>query len=312
MATDSWKILPYRSNEHQNCNALDKLDEAFLFTIGFVGLIFTIIQVYQNSDIASFAQISPLLVLGIVLPFYVGYIRGAIYNSLIERLRGWIYLVVGVSAYCALITITSESGLLSFSFFIFIFLAIASIGYIEQWFKHTFKFEETAQNMFSLSGTVVSSFVLAYGFVFITKLVASSDLSLQLLHVVVIYVCIVIALMSEKLSRQAQFANLESAYGRALKETEIGYKKFKFFQLVMRLSTRLAAYGVRDIFTNSKSLIILMFACFLVGSFVLENSQNPYVQWIPVAVSGSLILVAVICFSIVAFFFLRKEKVDLG
>lgn len=76
---------------------LERLDTAFLFIISLVGLLFTIIQ-FAAEGIAGLLEILPLLVLGVVIPFYVGYVRGAIEdNSLIEKARGWVFLTVGVS-----------------------------------------------------------------------------------------------------------------------------------------------------------------------------------------------------------------------
>lgn len=291
--------------------ALDRLDDAFLFVLGVVGLLFTIIQVYQRADLTSFAKISPLLVLGVALPFYVGYIRGAIRNSLIERLRGWIYLVVGVSAYCALISITPMMGLLSFSFFILIFITFISIEYIERWFRQAFQFQETPQNMFSLSGTVLSSLILAYGFVFATRILENTiQLSLLFIQLLIGYVCVVIALMSEKLSRQAQSASLKASYQRTLSDVEASKSnRFRFLRLVIYLSLKLAVYAIKDIGKYSKSLLILTFAFTLPGLLLFEN---PQFQWLPQIIPAILMAIALVCFSVIAFFFLTKKEIDFS
>jgi hypothetical protein len=44
----------------------------------------------------------PLLIVGLFFPFYIGYLRGAIVvDSILERIRGWIYFTTGTSIYAA-------------------------------------------------------------------------------------------------------------------------------------------------------------------------------------------------------------------
>lgn len=111
-------------------NKLDRLDDAFLFTISLVGVLFTVVQV-ATEGITGLIEILPLLILGIAIPFYVGYIRGAIEcKSVIERARGWVYLAVVVIAYFAFFTgtfgISQDVGLLLY-FIIVTFGAFQSI-----------------------------------------------------------------------------------------------------------------------------------------------------------------------------------------
>jgi len=73
---------------------LERLDDAFLFLLGFVGLVITVLQVYLfGTSLIGLLETFPLIFLGIVMPFYVGYIRGAISihlinRSIVERMRG--------------------------------------------------------------------------------------------------------------------------------------------------------------------------------------------------------------------------------
>jgi len=41
----------------------------------------------------------PLVIVGIVAPVYVGYWRGAVGRSGVDRIRGWVYLFFGAGAY---------------------------------------------------------------------------------------------------------------------------------------------------------------------------------------------------------------------
>ena len=79
----------------------DRLDNAFLFALGSMGLLISFIQIRQE-NLNGLIEAIPFLLLGIAWPFYVGYLRGAIEkDSIHERLRGWIYLVMGTISYFA-------------------------------------------------------------------------------------------------------------------------------------------------------------------------------------------------------------------
>ena len=81
---------------------VDRLDNAFLFVLSSVGLLISFIQIRQKS-LSGLIEAIPFLLLGIILPFYVGYLRGAIEkDSLGERIRGWICLIIGTTSYFAL------------------------------------------------------------------------------------------------------------------------------------------------------------------------------------------------------------------
>jgi hypothetical protein len=76
-----------------------KLDSALLFLSSTVGLMFAVIRAAINPSTSIVTSI-PLIVLGIVLPFYYGYVRGALVkSSAVDRYRGWIFFLVGLGAY---------------------------------------------------------------------------------------------------------------------------------------------------------------------------------------------------------------------
>jgi hypothetical protein len=76
-----------------------KLDSALLFLLSTVGIIFAVIRAVINPS-ASIVTAIPLVVLGIMLPFYYGYVRGALVrSSTVDRYRGWIFFLVGLGAY---------------------------------------------------------------------------------------------------------------------------------------------------------------------------------------------------------------------
>lgn len=54
----------------------DRLDNAFLFALSTMGLLISLIQIRQE-NLSGLIEATPFLFLGIALPFYVGYLRGA-------------------------------------------------------------------------------------------------------------------------------------------------------------------------------------------------------------------------------------------
>lgn len=78
---------------------IEELDNLLLFLSSFLALFFTVFQLFLNTAM-TIIYFAPLLVLGAILPIYVGYIRGAlIYDSVPERVRGWVYFILGVPFY---------------------------------------------------------------------------------------------------------------------------------------------------------------------------------------------------------------------
>lgn len=81
---------------------LGKLDSLLLFVPTLLGLVFSLIQ-YSTGMIRQMTDalaLVPVLLLGIGVPVYIGYYRGGIkLDSITERARGWVYLVLGIYLY---------------------------------------------------------------------------------------------------------------------------------------------------------------------------------------------------------------------
>jgi len=81
---------------------LGKLDSLFLLIPTVLGIVLSLLQFYlgiigERSGVIAFI---PILVIGIGFPIYIGYYRGGIkLDSIVERARGWIYLLGGIPAY---------------------------------------------------------------------------------------------------------------------------------------------------------------------------------------------------------------------
>jgi hypothetical protein len=109
---------------------VDKLDEAFLFLISLTSIIFMVIQAFSGGVTLVLYSI-PLLIFGVGVPFYYGYWRGALKDSPIMRVRGWIYLSFGAVGYVTFViffnaTISGSitvfvTGLVSYALYLYLF-----------------------------------------------------------------------------------------------------------------------------------------------------------------------------------------------
>jgi hypothetical protein len=88
--------------ESSGKSRVDKLDEAFLFLISLTSIIFTVIQAFFGG-LAFILYSILLLIFGVVMPFYCGYLKGALEDSAIMRVRGWIYLFIGTAGYVTML-----------------------------------------------------------------------------------------------------------------------------------------------------------------------------------------------------------------
>lgn len=100
---------------------IGKLDSALLFLSSSITIIFALIQVFIGG-VSALIYFLPLFFLGWIIPFYVGYIKGGLGDSVVERCRGWLYLTLGL-----IMSITILSMLLIFRFFSVIIMVIFMI-----------------------------------------------------------------------------------------------------------------------------------------------------------------------------------------
>jgi len=78
---------------------MQNLDQLFLFLTSILGLFFSLIYILFER-IETVVGFLPILILGLFIPVYIGYIRGAILiDNLEERIKGWIYFVYGIIVY---------------------------------------------------------------------------------------------------------------------------------------------------------------------------------------------------------------------
>jgi hypothetical protein len=148
-------------------NKVDRLDNAFLFALSSIGLLISFIQIRQE-NLSGLIEAIPFLLLGIVLPFYVGYMRGAIEkDSIGERIRGWIYLITGTISYFAIfisswLRMNYPQFLWLHSQILLTLLLTASSFLVYALIKWTRRVFSQSLNQYALSGTALSAFSFAF------------------------------------------------------------------------------------------------------------------------------------------------------
>lgn len=92
-------MIPNPRTESGNAR-LTALDAALLFFSSFLAFAYVTIFVLLDVPAVGVIESLPIIITGVLLPLYVGYMRGAVQqDSLLERMRGWIYLLVGSGMY---------------------------------------------------------------------------------------------------------------------------------------------------------------------------------------------------------------------
>lgn len=83
---------------------IGKVDALLLYVASFQTVILTLSQVFLGGW--TLVYYPAIFIFVAVMPIYVGYVRGAITrNSLVERTRGWLYLIFGTVYYLAVVSV---------------------------------------------------------------------------------------------------------------------------------------------------------------------------------------------------------------
>lgn len=77
---------------------LGKVDSFLLYLTSLFGFLYSLAQFFL-STVEDIIYFIPLLIPGLILPIYFGYCRGALKDSAEDRVRGWLYLIVGAPFY---------------------------------------------------------------------------------------------------------------------------------------------------------------------------------------------------------------------
>jgi hypothetical protein len=159
-------------------NRLQALDNAFLFVLGLTSLVFAALQAAVGG-VKSFAIFAPLLIPGLVWPFYCGYVKGAIEGTApeIDRLRGWMYFFSGTLTYTfatGLVLIATKipaspngtfwAFLLEVAFLVVIPFTLSQVSYerLIKWASRVFSYQFKEGEMISLACAILGGWSLAW------------------------------------------------------------------------------------------------------------------------------------------------------
>ena len=132
----------------------NNLDNSILFLCSILGIIFGFLEVYIGGP-QSILYFVPILVIGMILPFFHGYLLGSVFlDSSIERVRGWLFLEAGLFLYGANLLDTIIEGFYSEKHFLKIIptmLIFTTIFYILPKLSSI-----TFRKIFDLCGNIIS------------------------------------------------------------------------------------------------------------------------------------------------------------
>jgi MFS family permease len=288
---------------------LEKLDDILLFTVSVVGLLFTVFQVLEGG-MNGLIEISPILIIGVGLPVYVGFVRGAIEfgNSVTERFRGWVYLAVGITAYLAFFLLRfGILGVLFYSLFILLGLVF---GYsLENWFNSCFRTRDNIINLYTFSGTLFAGIFLAYFLSYIVSLYlvytssgVFSVFTLLLINLAVITVVIFSVL--ELTSRRLVVRKLPISEMRAQKRHEAF-----FLTRVVLCALEIFSLGLRQ----GVWIIYAFFAglFFYFGAIIALAVQLTYGNMLAQMVSGVLSVISIALLLTVVILVIKKKELNI-
>jgi hypothetical protein len=296
---------------------LEKLDNAFLFTLSSVAIIISFIQASMKSAVAIVEAI-PFLILGIAFPFYIGYLRGSIdLDVTAERVRGWIYFLIGTGSnfsFIALLRIETSFAYREVLFYSLLIFSVVFTYIFIKWTKRVYNITSIAAQ-YSFSATVVCGIAASF---LIREIVAlytdyqgrnfmnsiTSTISPEFwfwLQVLVLAFSVLV--IGEKASREVLDKDLVLPKAKRRIGTKIlSLMPFRALFLGSKLFER--AFGIC---LKAQVLWIEGFAFWTIGAFL-------WVVRIPV-ISSILMIVAITCTLLGILFFLRHthiHPIDFG
>lgn len=280
---------------------MERFDEFLLFITSVLGLFFSFLY-----SLLGYPEIVygffPLLIIGVVIPIYIGYVRGAILLDILEeRVRGWIYFLIGVFYYSALIIFFVVNKLLlvlnvEFETFsgLFTFIGFLLVSYFLGWrrlyrwfcrnifkaFNH--KMTELTDKIYA--DTSGSAFYTGLFFYLAFGLSVSENLDVSIAPMVVFSVLtgVVLFIVHERdirkwvnLVRFSDFIEIESA--RARPRIPIGVGKVAYLIYIVIATIFLIIWEWLPLVVTITLMIILMFNSILL-SLSTETAYTPIVK----------------------------------
>jgi hypothetical protein len=152
---------------------VESLDDAFLFSIGSTNIVLTLFPIVLGRQDAVLLSM-PLLIVGLFFPFYIGYLRGAIVvDTILERIRGWIYFTAGTSIYAAGVAVIFLRGWGPISFLTYLVAYLTGFVLSRSWIKSILR--STGNRLSNKDLVVVGATVGATG-ALISALLVSEEL----------------------------------------------------------------------------------------------------------------------------------------
>lgn len=297
---------------------LDRLDNAFLFVISAIGLLVTIIQGYSRG-ILGIVELIPILVLGVPLPFYIGYVRGAISlpqndEAIFERLRGWGYLTFGLGAYISILAPILPS-LVPYGLILYLgilFLSAVFAGQIQGWFIRVFNVGRDPKHQISYSGAIASGtcFAVAFGFTIaaFAQFPSLASLDYYASRTVFIFVIIVLAAAGITFEKASRMIASET---RSLDEKQV--KGVVEGNLIWRLTA--GVYTLSGfIFVSCKKSSVLWIVGLMVGlggSIIQVSPLLKGLSWLTVPITIACFTVTLILILIGIAFFMKTQKLSI-
>jgi len=249
------------------------MDTAFLFGLASIGLIIAFLE--TNKDLARAIEAIPFLFLGVLLPFLIGYMRGAIeLDSIEERLRGWIYFLIGTSSYFAFLVfnwVHAEYLYKETAFISVVMFSILVAYFLLKWSKKVFGVSG-ASCQYAFSGTIFSAMVIAFVnrlsvsifFDYQNKALSLSSKTPDFLFwtsIVVFAFSIVVIL--DKASTNAINAELKLPKFEGKLQKILSFTPFKGLILGFMLVEYAFDFNLETFFIWSQAFALWVFGCFL-------------------------------------------------
>jgi len=202
------KIQEYIDKKSKN----ESLDTALLFFSSSISLLFTLISIFFGELLFKFL---PILFLGWVMPVYIGFVRGClIFDSVEERVRGWIYLIAGAGMYG--IVIFWDYFELTGWFQLLIVLPAGTVGIIAYIFPYRILnmvgFELTDEIDNSYKFTFYSALFMMVFFILLIEIREIEEVLFNIIFLLIVAICAVYyeikacrrlsSLIKNKLARQ--------------------------------------------------------------------------------------------------------------
>ena len=154
----------------ESSQRIERLDNAFLFILSFVGLLASF-QQFKPENINIIARFIPFLFLGILWPFYIGYLNGAMKrDNIAERIRGWIYFFIGTGTYLGFYIRILNIPIFLFGVLIISFPFWILTYFSIKWLNNVFDDVNKINYKFAYSGTFMGSIWLPFVFTMTTSL----------------------------------------------------------------------------------------------------------------------------------------------